>query len=163
MNVPIKYCTKSSYGEQGMQIVLIEVAWRIYASTNYAIIGSNNDSLLVRRSAIIWTNPSLYLTGPMGANVSEKWTKIQRSSCKKFENAVRKLPNIVSRYQFLKKWQHAGDIHVCRHTSPATVALIFPVGILSVTRCDVTLINIYGWNIVNEFAENIITTDIFSC
>ena len=37
----------------------IEAEWRIYASINYAIIGSGNGLCPVRHQAITWTNAGL--------------------------------------------------------------------------------------------------------
>ena len=45
---------------------LIEAEWRIYASLNWVIIGSDNGLSPVRRQAIIWTNAGILLIGPLG-------------------------------------------------------------------------------------------------
>ena len=45
------------------------VEWRIYASVNYAIIGTDNGLSHVRCQSIIWTN--VVLTVPMGTNFSK--------------------------------------------------------------------------------------------
>ena len=45
---------------------LIEAQWRIYASVNYAIIGSDNGLSAVRRHPIIWTNDGLLSIRPRG-------------------------------------------------------------------------------------------------
>ena len=63
---------------------LIEVEWRIYASLNWVIIGSDNGLSPVRRQAIIWTNAGILLIGPLGTNVSEILIGIQTFSVKKW-------------------------------------------------------------------------------
>ena len=45
---------------------LIEVEWRMYASVNKAIIGSDNVLSPVRRWAIVWNNTELSLSDPGG-------------------------------------------------------------------------------------------------
>ena len=45
--------------------------WRIYASLNWVIIGSDNGSSPVRRQAIIWTNARILLIHTLGTNFSE--------------------------------------------------------------------------------------------
>ena len=40
------------------------------------IIGSDNGFSLDRRQAITWTNAGILLTGPLGTNLSEIWSKI---------------------------------------------------------------------------------------
>ena len=49
----------------------IEAEWRIYASLNWVIIGSDNGLSPVRRQAIIWTNAPILLIGTLGTNFSE--------------------------------------------------------------------------------------------
>ena len=56
---------------------LIGVKWRIYASGNEAIIGSDNGLSPVRRQAIIWINADLLSIGILGTNFSEILIKIQ--------------------------------------------------------------------------------------
>ena len=63
---------------------MIEAEWRIYASSNWVIIGSDNGLLPVRRQAIIWTNAGILLNGPSGTNFSEIFIGIQTFSFKKF-------------------------------------------------------------------------------
>ena len=53
---------------------------RIYASVNYAIIGSDNGLSPARRQAIIWTNAGILLIGPLGTNFSEIFIKIKTFS-----------------------------------------------------------------------------------
>ena len=62
---------------------LIEAQWRIYASLNWVIIGSDNGLSPVRRQAIIWTNAGILLIGPLGTNFSEILIGIHTFSCKK--------------------------------------------------------------------------------
>ena len=50
---------------------LIEAEWRIYASLNWVIIGSDNGLSIVRRQAIIWTNAGILLIGPLGTKFTE--------------------------------------------------------------------------------------------
>ena len=57
--------------------------WRIYASLNWVIIGSDNGLSPVRRQAIIWTNAGILLIGPLGTNFSEILIGIQTFSFKK--------------------------------------------------------------------------------
>ena len=65
------------------QNTTIEAEWRIYASLNWVIIGSDNDLSPVRRQAIIWTNAGILLIGPWGTNFSEILIGIQTFSFKK--------------------------------------------------------------------------------
>ena len=51
-------------------IQLIEAEWRIYASVNYTIIGSDNGLLPVRHQAIIWTNAGILFIWPLETNFS---------------------------------------------------------------------------------------------
>ena len=53
--------------------LLIGARWRIYASVNNAIIGSDNGSSTDRHQAIIWTNDSILSIGTLGTNLSEIW------------------------------------------------------------------------------------------
>ena len=53
-------------------VYLIEAEWRIYASVNYAIIGSDNGLSPGRRQAIIWTNAGILLIGSLGERTSMK-------------------------------------------------------------------------------------------
>ena len=61
----------------------IEAEWCIHASSNLAIIGSDNGLLPDRRQAIIWSNDGILLTGPWGTNFNEILIKIQKFSYKK--------------------------------------------------------------------------------
>ena len=63
--------------------LLIEAKWRIYASANDVIIGSDNGLLPDRRQAIIWTNARILLIGPLGTNFSEILIGIETFSFKK--------------------------------------------------------------------------------
>ena len=103
--------------------------WRIYASLNWVIIGSDNGLSRVRRQAIIWTNAGILLIGPLRKNFSEILFRIQTCSFKKlhlktssakwlqwnfnqnsnmfiqeiaFENVVCKMASILSRPQWVK-------------------------------------------------------------
>ena len=62
---------------------LIEAEWRIYASLNWVIIGSDNGLSPVRRQAIIWTNAGILLIGPLGTSFSEILIGVQTFSFKK--------------------------------------------------------------------------------
>ena len=55
----------------------------IYASLNWAIIGSDNGLSPVRRQAITWTNAGILLIGPLGTNFSDILIEIQTFSFKK--------------------------------------------------------------------------------
>ena len=50
--------------------------WRIYASVNSTIMGSDNGLSLVQRQVIIWTNAVLETIGPLGTNLSKIRIKI---------------------------------------------------------------------------------------
>ena len=50
---------------------LIEVDWRIYASVQQAILGSDNGFSPIRRQAIIWTHADLLPIGPRWIIFSE--------------------------------------------------------------------------------------------
>ena len=45
-----------------------EAGWRIYASVDEAIIGSDNGISSIRRPAIIWTNVDSLLIGTLQTN-----------------------------------------------------------------------------------------------
>ena len=61
----------------GVFIELIEAEWRIYASVNYTIIGSDNGLSPGRRQAIIQTNAGILLIGTLGTNLDETFIKIE--------------------------------------------------------------------------------------
>ena len=56
---------------EGGGIELIETEWRIYASVNHTIIGSDNGLSHGWRQAIILTNAGILLIGTLGTYVSE--------------------------------------------------------------------------------------------
>ena len=58
----------------------MEAEWRIYASVNNAIIGSNNDLAPILRQAIIWTNIGALSIRPSGTNFSEMLIEIHTFS-----------------------------------------------------------------------------------
>ena len=60
-----------------------EAEWRLYASINNGIIGSNNVLSPVRRQAIIWTNAGLLLTAPLGTNFNEISIRFQQFHSRK--------------------------------------------------------------------------------
>ena len=62
---------------------LIEAEWRIYASENYDIIGSDNGLSPDRHQAIIWTNAGILLIGRLGTNFNTIWNEIHTFSFKK--------------------------------------------------------------------------------
>ena len=64
---------------------LIEAEWRIYASLNWVIIGSDNGLSPGRRHAIIWTNAGILLIGPLGTNYSENLIAILTFSFTKMQ------------------------------------------------------------------------------
>ena len=78
--VQIMACRLFSLGEMSQ---LIEAEWRIHASLNWVIIGSDNGLSPVRRQAIIWTNTGILLIGPLGTNFSEILSEIHTFSFKK--------------------------------------------------------------------------------
>ena len=61
---------------------LIEAEWRIYASVNLTIIGSDNGLSSDWRQAITWTNSGILLIGPLGTNPSEILIEIHKFSLK---------------------------------------------------------------------------------
>ena len=61
-------------------IYFIEAEWRIYASLNWVIIGSDNGLSPVRRQAIIRTNAEILLIGTLGTNFSEILSEIHAFS-----------------------------------------------------------------------------------
>ena len=61
----------SSYQFRILRVDIIEAQWRIYASVNYAIIGSDNGLSPGRRQAIIWTNDVILLIGHLGTNFND--------------------------------------------------------------------------------------------
>ena len=63
--------THETLWELGCHLKLIEAEWRIYASLNYTITGSDNGLSPGGRQAIIWTNAGILLIGPLATNFSE--------------------------------------------------------------------------------------------
>ena len=59
------------WNTQTQQFNLSKAEWRINASVNYTVIGSDNGASPGRRRAIIWTNAGLLLIGPLRTNFSE--------------------------------------------------------------------------------------------
>ena len=55
----------------------------MYASVNWAIIGSDNGVSPVRRQALIWTNARMLLIGPLGTDFTEILIEIYTFSLKK--------------------------------------------------------------------------------
>ena len=55
---------------------LISPYYHIYASVNWAIIGSDNGLSPILYKAITWTNAALLSIGFMGKHFSEIWTRI---------------------------------------------------------------------------------------
>ena len=71
-------------GRQNMVVhQLIEAEWRIYASLNWVILGSDNGLSPVRRQAIIWTNSGILLIWHLGTNFNEMLIEIQTFPFKK--------------------------------------------------------------------------------
>ena len=62
---------------------LIEAEWRIYASVNYTIIGSDNGLSTVRQQPIIWTNYRLLSIKHEGTYFNETLFEIQKFTFKK--------------------------------------------------------------------------------
>ena len=72
----------------------------IFASVNYAIIGSEMACHLIDTKAIIWTNVGVLITGPMGREFNEIWIKIQQFSLypeNEFKNVISQMAAILSR------------------------------------------------------------------
>ena len=82
-----------------------EADWRMYASLNCDIIGSDKGLSPVRCQANIWTNARILLIGHLGTNFSEILIGVQTFSFKKFlfEYVVCKMASILSRPQWYKK------------------------------------------------------------
>ena len=79
---------------------LIEAEWRIYASVNWAIIGSDNGMSPGRRQAIIWTNAGILPIRTLWTNFSDIFFEfIYFHSRDAFENIVWKMVAILSRLQ----------------------------------------------------------------
>ena len=76
-------CCDSSTEQRAKHTTWLEAEWRIYASLNWVIIGSDNGLAPVQRHAIIWTNAVILLIGPSGTNFSEILIGIQTFSFKK--------------------------------------------------------------------------------
>ena len=66
---------------------------------NWVSIGSDNGFSPSRRQAVIWTNPDLSSIAPLGTELSEIWTKIQKRFIHEnvFENVVNEMSVILSR------------------------------------------------------------------
>ena len=62
---------------------VIEAEWRIYASLNCVINGSDNGLSPVRRQALIWINAGILFIGPLGTNFSEISIEMQTFLFKK--------------------------------------------------------------------------------
>ena len=77
--VQVTVCRLKSY----LLVYLIEAEWRIYASVNLTIIGSDNGLSPGRRQAITWTSAGILLIGPLGTNFSEILMEIHTFSLKK--------------------------------------------------------------------------------
>ena len=88
-----------------MLIKLIEAERRIYASVNYAIIGSDNSLSPIRCQAIIWTNAGIVSIGSLGTNFSEIWMAINIFSFTKMHLKMpsAKVAAILSRCQWANK------------------------------------------------------------
>ena len=67
----------------GLNTLLIEAEWRIYASVRLTNIGSDNGLSPGRRQAIVWTNAGILLIRILGTNFSEILTEIRAFSFKK--------------------------------------------------------------------------------
>ena len=71
------------HGDVTWGIYAFNSEWRIYASLNWIIIGSDNGLSPVRRRAIIWTNAGILLIGTLERNFTEILIGIQTFSFKK--------------------------------------------------------------------------------
>ena len=60
----------------GSKFWYIDSRWRIYASVDWLIIGSDNSLSPGRRQAIIWINAGILLTGPLATNFNGILIKI---------------------------------------------------------------------------------------
>ena len=66
-----------------MYINSLKPDWRIYASLNWVIVGSDNSLWPVQRKAIIWTNAGMLLIGPLRTHFTEILIEIQTFSLRK--------------------------------------------------------------------------------
>ena len=77
------------YTSFGTWLNHIYAEWRVYASVNKAMSGSNNGLSPVRKEAIVWTSPgllsNLLFVGPLETNVSEIVIGIQIFSRNKID------------------------------------------------------------------------------
>ena len=83
----------------------IGAEWRIYASVNYIIIGSDNGLSPVRRQPITWTSDGLLSIKPRGTHFSEFLFQIQNFSFKKMhmKMSYSKIAAILSQPQCFKR------------------------------------------------------------
>ena len=65
------------------RLLTFEAEWRIYASVNQTIIGSDNGLSPDRRKAIIWTNAGILLIVPLETTFSEILIEVRTVSFKK--------------------------------------------------------------------------------
>ena len=95
---------------------LIEAEWRIYASLNWVIIGSDNGLLPVWHKAIICTNAGILLIGPLETSFSEILIGIQTFSFKKLHlktSSAKWCLFCLSLNELRKYWQHPVQDNQC--------------------------------------------------
>ena len=96
-----------------MSIELIEAEWRLYASVNYAIIGSDNGLSPVRWQPIIWTHDGLLSIWPKGTYFIEILLEIQKFSFKKMYLKYRlqkwrpSCPGLNELTHLVLRWEHS--------------------------------------------------------
>ena len=88
-------------------ILIIEVGWRVYASANYVINGSDNGLSHVKHQAIIWTYDGLSLIRPLWIYFGEIWIKVQHFLYKNVDlimSSAKWQPFCISR-NMLNRWR----------------------------------------------------------
>ena len=68
-------CSSSPNPDNTLKRQIISTEWRIYASINWAIIGSDNGWSPVHCQAITWTKAGVSLNGPIGRNVKRHFNQ----------------------------------------------------------------------------------------
>ena len=81
----------------------LKTGWRIYASVNWCIIGSDNGLSPVRRQAITWTSDESLSIGLLGTHFSQILIEIQTFSLKKMHLKISSV-----------KWGYFVSTSMCR-------------------------------------------------
>ena len=121
---------------------LIEAKWRIYASLNWVIIGSDNGLSPVRCQAIIWTNAGILLIGPLGTSCCELLIGIQTFSFKKLNlktSSAKWRLFCLGLSEWRNYWQHPVQDNQCleradHHISSLSSSVKLPIEIDKCSR-----------------------------